>query len=248
MKAIGTPDAQDWVARKGFKDPDALAIAARESERALSGRVALPAADAPPEEWGKLWQRLGRPENAEGYTIALPEGFEPSEDGKAFTEGFRSKAFEAGLNQNQVSALVAFNNEAAVAQLAKDAAAKDAEKQALRTDWGAKFGENSELARRGMKVLGLDNNAIDKMALGLGVKDTLNLMRQLGQMTSEDVLARGDTPGFTVDLSTAQAQLDKFVTNPVKGTALRSNDPSVKAEYDRLKAAVVQATLAKRAS
>lgn len=69
--------------------------------------VTVPGENATQEDWDKLWTRLGRPENADGYelklnTEAIPENF-PYDEGSAVE--FRNWAHETGLAPRQAQQL-----------------------------------------------------------------------------------------------------------------------------------------------
>ena len=64
-------------------------------------KIALPK-EGDAEAWNAVYDRLGRPENAEGYEIAVPEGLERD---SAFEEQMRGLFHKAGLTKMQVAAL-----------------------------------------------------------------------------------------------------------------------------------------------
>lgn len=95
---------QEWLGKKGVKDVASLAKTAFNAESLLGKSVQLPGEGATKEELDKFFNRLGRPEKAEGYDFKLPDGL-PKElpyDGE-FAKEFKSWAHEAGLTPRQAA-------------------------------------------------------------------------------------------------------------------------------------------------
>ena len=74
-----------------------------EAQSLIGSSVRLPQDDSP-EAWGKVWNRLGRPDNAEQYqaTISNLEGVEWD---SSRINDFRSVAHQAGLTNKQVKTM-----------------------------------------------------------------------------------------------------------------------------------------------
>jgi hypothetical protein len=242
MRGLTTDaDALAWLANKKFATPGALVDAYRQTERAF--HTAIPGENDPAERWDAFYKRVGRPDSPDGYEVAAPEGFESNPE---FTGRFKETAHKMGLSARQAAGMVEWYNQEALATMQAEANAAR-EQQQLRSEWGADFNKNIETARRGMQVLGIDNATLDGMGRGIGVDQALKLMAKLGTMTSEDVLRGGGAvPGFTVSEETAQAELDSFAADKDAVAKLRAGDPTVKARYDRLIAAVAAAKEAKK--
>lgn len=241
----GAPSPRDWVAKAGFKDMDAVAKAAREAQAAL--RTAIPGENDSPERWNEFFKRVGRPETPEGYEIKAPDGFEANPQ---FTGSFQQAAFNAGLSSKQAAALTEWYNGQAMAGLQAEAQAQQEQAARLRQEWGAQFGANQEVARRGMNLLGIDNAVLDGIGRGIGVDGAIKLMHKIGQMTSEDMLRGGGqgAGGFTLSLSEAQAALDRFNADGANAGLLMKGDPATKAKQAQLIAQVAAARDAKKAN
>lgn len=96
----------EWIGKAGIKDVSTLAAKARNAESLIGKAVVLPGEDAKPEDWGKVYDRLGRPESADKYEFALPEGLpEDFTYSKEFADEARAKFHEAGLSTKQAAAL-----------------------------------------------------------------------------------------------------------------------------------------------
>ena len=108
----GATDTFDWVPenyREEFKNDEGLSkytsqedfIRAMLEDRKANGEaIKLPGADATEEEWSKIYDKLGRPANPEGYELSktLPEGLELNED--MYNE-FIQNSYTAGLSKKQ---------------------------------------------------------------------------------------------------------------------------------------------------
>lgn len=102
FKVPETYTGKGWVEKvKSVDDLWKLA----DNSQSLLGKRAVPANDAPPEEWDNFYKAAGKPEAPDKYQLqdvdGVPEGFDLTE--------FKGKAqqlmFEAGLNQRQANAL-----------------------------------------------------------------------------------------------------------------------------------------------
>lgn len=183
-------------------DPNALAI--------------VPHDPADADGWNKLYSRLGRPDNVDGYKLPSPgEGKDYSEADKAFQAKILPKLHEAGLTQRQLEAIVPAWNEI-VGELngapAKAAEAAQAQAiEALKKDFGAAFEEKIDLANQALQHFGGDELVKELNVMGADGKrlgDMPQLVRtfaKLGELLKEDgVLGKGEgTPGA---LSPAEAR------------------------------------------
>jgi hypothetical protein len=72
----------------------------------------IPKKDASEEEWSAFYQKLGRPENIEGYDFGLNDDFKElvGEDAMPYfnqaVNGFKEKAFEMGANSDQAEEML----------------------------------------------------------------------------------------------------------------------------------------------
>lgn len=132
-----------------------------ELQSKMGDAVFMPGKDATPEDIGKFYNRIGRPEAANGYEAPEIEGFNISEER---WNGFSSKAHELGLTQQQLAGLVewdAGNN--STASSAATQAHEDSHSR-LAEAWGENAGANYEMARRtGLEIF----TAEERKALGM---------------------------------------------------------------------------------
>jgi hypothetical protein len=157
-------DTRKWVETKGYKSPEDIVKAYQSAEQKLGTTLTPPKDDAPQEEWAKFYDKLGRPEKAEGYDFKRPEGLPedlPYSDELASTS--KNWMHEAGLNPKQAQAI---HDKFAGYMADQQKAVQEAQAKAvtethadLTKDWGPQdsegFKQKLALADRAMKKLGL---------------------------------------------------------------------------------------------
>lgn len=184
--AGGQPPAEDpraWLpeefradpAFRDFRDLTGLAKSYKHAAGMVGldkGQVLrLPAKEDAPE-WGEVWNRLGRPENPDGYEVAAPEGLD--EDG---LKAFRETAHQLGLNKRQAAELMGFYGkrlEGLRAAAEEQAVQQAAEAQRLlKAEWGSAYedrlhavnrlivaSEGGEEVRQALNEAGLGRNPV----------------------------------------------------------------------------------------
>lgn len=176
-----------WLENKGFKSFPDMAAGYRSLESRMGGeKVPMPKGEADAEGWQTLWKALGRPDDAAGYDIPVPDDM-----GKEYADQFRAKAHEIGLLPHQAKALAEWNNTLVAETMALPDA--DATRTTLRAEWkGDAFDRNIELARRGAAQMQLDDKTIERLTVDLkGAPETLKLLAKIGGAFGE----QGAMPG-----------------------------------------------------
>lgn len=202
-----------YVQNKGWSDPKQVLEGYRNLEKLLGAdkagnAVIVPKANAKPEEWNAVFDKLGRPSAPDGYKVELPKGGD-AEVHKASMAKFH----ELGLTKTQGEALANWYNglvgqsqTAAEAQRAEQFRQQDA---AIRQEWGQAYTQNLAQAQAAARGLGLDAGSIDKISEALGHKATLSLLQQIGSRMREDSFVSGDNPAaFGNAMTPGQAQAE----------------------------------------
>jgi len=191
-------DTVGFVQNKAWQTPADVVSGYRNIEKLIgadrAGRtVVLPTADNAPE-WAQIYDRLGRPENAEGYKLPVPDG-----DDGAFAKVAAAKMHELGLSAKQGQALAAWWNEQAGSatsqQAAADEAALAADHAALERDWGNERAARTELARRAAKTLDIDEAAMNALEKVAGFSGVMKAFAKIGDMLREDKAEGFDDAG-----------------------------------------------------
>ncbi len=170
--------SREWVGKSGAKDVATLVKNAIHAESLIGKSVQVPDfATAKPEELNKFFDRLGRPEKADGYEFKLPEGVPEGMpyDGE-FAKEFKTAAHAAGLTPKQATAAhdfyVAKQATAFKAQHEAVAAKMNTATETLEKQWGPKdgdkFKDSSAMALRALKGLGIEKAAQDSGLLAPG--------------------------------------------------------------------------------
>lgn len=186
----------------------------------LGQSLTVPEANAPAEDWQRVWSRLGRPESPDQYDldgIQVPEGLPWNADtDKALT----AKAHELGLTNAQLRGLreayigLRGAEHEGLAKVQTEALTKAQE--TLRGEWGADYDKRLELASRAAKAAfgdGFEEAKQLRLADGSFLLDNPAIARAF-----EAVGARMAEPGALPGLNdgsggggeNAQAEIDRL--------------------------------------
>jgi hypothetical protein len=181
---LGTPDADsggNWtdgfednvkehMATKGYTDPGQLANAYINLEKAVGAdKVVLPSTDSDLSEWDG-WSKLGTPEEASGYELAAPEGYDAYDQG--LSDWFREAAHSARLPASQAQKLHdSFVERMIGAHEEMGSSAKQQNETwetELRQEYGTAFEERISAARFAVREFGTPElqQAFDDAGLG----------------------------------------------------------------------------------
>jgi hypothetical protein len=121
-----------------------LAASVVSLEKLLGGdKITLPKKDAPAEAWGDVWNKLGRPEKADGYELVKPKDLPDAAWDNAAGNEFKKMAHEAGLTKAQFAMCVEWEAARVAKGLQDMEARQEAEAQGaidtLRKTWGLQF-------------------------------------------------------------------------------------------------------------
>lgn len=224
---------------KGWQDPAAAVESYRNLEK-LQGVPAdqllrLPKA-GDKDAYGKLYDRLGRPQSADGYELPVPEG-----DNGEFAKTVSPWLHEIGLSKEQGQALAAKWNEYQAKVVAEHTHAKNeaakAGDAALKKEWGMAYDQNIIKAREGMVKLGIEPAMIDKLESVLGFADTIKFMHSIGTKIGEDnFVSSGGRSDFSGKLTPAgaQARITQLLNDPVYAKRYAEGGADEAAEMARL--------------
>ena len=172
--------------------------------------VTLPGKDAKPEEWGAVWNQLGRPEKPDGYRQVenLPGGVQiDGEQAKAFS----AFAHEIGLTDEQHARLLRFEAERVAA--ASEASSKGAVERAkaavdsLRREWGSAYDQNLGLAREAAKRFGGEEIVSDPV-LGNDPR-VIAMLAKAGKAIAQDAFIGTGQRQFRMSPSEAKSELER---------------------------------------
>jgi hypothetical protein len=224
-----------WIEKKGFTDLNAMTTSLRQAESAVEARIPVPQQGDAPEKFEEYYKKIGRPETADGYEIKMPEGTEANPE---FTGRFKAAAFKAGMPAASAGAMVEWWNGEIGGMMQAAATANEAEKVALKGEWGQNYDTNVEIVRRGQAAWKVDDAKLSKIEAALGHMETMKMFHDVGQRTSEDVFVNGERQAFGISAESARAEMAKLQTDREFTTRLRAGDANAKAKWDGLNAAI----------
>lgn len=220
--AAGGGGAPDWTAGlddagkqllqvKGWKSPAEALRGYSELERVVgSDKIVLPGKDAKPEDWGPVYDKLGRPAAADKYEVKAPEGRDWTPEDKAFQAQILPGLHAAGVTQRQLEAILpAWEKITGDQRQAFEGAPERvaaATTESLTKEWGgeAAYKTNVGLANGALRtVFGAEGvKAVTQLRLADGsfVLDQPLIVKafaQLGKRMAEDGALEGGAEGGT---------------------------------------------------
>jgi len=181
-------ELKGYVENKGWKDSSATVESYRNLEKLVGAPedqiLKLPQGDAPPEEWGKVWDKLGRPEEAKGYEFETEAGANEGMVDWA-REAFHELGLPKGMGEGLMAKYTEFENAQMTAEEERYTAQTAKEANELKTEWGAAFEQNAGLAKAAAVKLGIDGPTVDKLERVLGFSGVLKLFHNIGSRTGE---------------------------------------------------------------
>ena len=203
-----------------FPSPSDAVRAASDMRKKLSTALVQPTDDTSDEDRAAYHTKLGRPADAEGYDLAvpddLPDHLKPTEADDATLTRFRDAMFAVNASADVAKAAVAFHyaelaRSADTADTALDAYNVKADAQ-LKTEWGGDFDANIELGKRAFKTLpeGLQGRLV---TIGFDADPEMKrFMATMGRNLGEDGMLDGGMP--TNERSTLEGKLKDLEGSP----------------------------------
>jgi len=229
-----------WSQNKNFESPEKMAGSYRELERLMghdrAGRtIVKPGDNASADEVSAYQEKLGRPTEADGYNIPVPEG--ESADFANFAQGM---FFDAGLSTEQANSLVekwgGYLDQSKEAQGDEYQASVEADEAALHKDWGQDYDKNIVTAQNAAKAFGFDGETIDKLEKSLGYAGLMGMMHKMGSKIGEDNFEGGanNTDFGGNNPNRAKSELSDLKNDPIFRGRLVNGDKDAQAKWDRL--------------
>jgi hypothetical protein len=213
---------KDYVANKGFKSGDDAITSLRNLETLLgaekAGRtIVLPKDEKDAEGIKAYREKLGVPATAEGYELPVKEG-----DNGNFAKSASAWLHAAGIPKAAGQALAKHWNDFHDQALASAKAALDTQSQqqldGLKAEWGDKFDQNSEQARRFMKAAGFGEDEVKLYEETFGTANMLKRWASIGEKLGEAGFAGGGGGGGNSTAAQAREQLETLRAGRIAGT------------------------------
>lgn len=191
-------DYAELVKTKGWKSVDDV-ISSYSNMEKFAGKfssrgVVIPDGDDP-EEWGKVYSKLGRPEAPNGYEFSHIDLKEINDESKEILGFVKELGFKHGLSKRQLEGFVSeYDAKMAEMESAQEQAyLKDVDKQVgeLKKEWGEAWDKNVALARVAGKKFGIDGETLNALENTAGFAPMMKALAEIGEHFSEDGFVQG---------------------------------------------------------
>lgn len=239
FQAFQNPENKNFAQVKNYKDPEMVVESARNLEKLLGAPreslLRLPTDEKAPE-WEQVYQRLGKPEKADGYGLEVPKEGGAS---KEFIDWAKDAFHKANLSTAQAKAVLDQWNGLSAAEATKAqevANAKSAQEATdLKAAWGNAYEQNENIAKAGAREFGLTPEKIDAIQKTLGYKETMQLFHNIGSKLGEATFTDGGSKGFhALPPAMAQAQLESLKSDKEFMGKYANGDATAKAKMSKL--------------
>lgn len=229
------------VASKGWKSPADVVKSYAHLERLVGAdRIAVPKA-GDDEGFRAAMRKLGAPEEAKGYQLALPKGIPDGWYRQDAAESFRALAHKAALTPAQARVLhdgwVGTLMDAEQRQAVATHQAQARLEQDLRAQWSGAYDQKLELARRAARHFG-DATELDALEGAIGSPALLRLFARIGEHFGEDTLVGQGGGRFAVSAGEAREEIATLKHDPDFMAALANDGhlghADAKAKWRRL--------------
>ena len=154
-------------------------------------KIPLPGKTATDEQWNEVYNKLGRPESADKYTLELKTDVAPIDEN--VIKGFAQNAHKLGLNNKQAQGILEFYKqtlEGSAKEMSVNMESAQAEAtNTLRSEWGKTYDENlrkaSSVAQTYLEPELLDTQLRDGSRLGDNPK-IIKAFANIANLLSED--------------------------------------------------------------
>lgn len=179
-----------------FTEIDALAKSYINATQMIGkDKVAVPNKNSTDDQWNEVYDKLGRPESADKYSLNAKSEVVPIDENAI--KQFAENAHQLGLNNKQAQGILEFykNNMEGMAQQAKvdTETAQVQSEQQLRQEWGREFESNVKkagaLAKANMNPEILDMQLKDGMRLGDHPEIIKGFAKIAGMMSEDKIVS-----------------------------------------------------------
>ena len=195
-KSTVSEEYREGVSR--FEDVNSMAKSYIELEKSMGSRAKLPDEKSTPEEVSAFYQKLGKPENPEGYSV--PETQEGEQINEDVLNHMKQVAFEANIPQGQWDKIATEFMGLQRQMMSEMSQQKEIETEKqlneLKTEWGGDYDKNVEIGRRVINELVSEDIRDEFKAelerTGLGNSPLMiKAFNQIGSGMLDDTLERG---------------------------------------------------------
>jgi hypothetical protein len=178
-----------------FTEIDALAKSYINATKMIGqDKVAVPNKNSTEDQWNEVYDKLGRPESSDKYSLNVKSDVVPIDEGSI--KQFADNAHKLGLNQKQAEGILDFyktNMEGMAQQSKVDTETAQAQSaQELRQEWGREFDTNVKkagaLAKANMNPDILDMELKNGMRVGDHPEIIKGFAKIAGMMSEDNIV------------------------------------------------------------
>lgn len=234
--SLGLDDeAKGVIQNKGWQDAGSIIKSYRELEK-FSGRDKSDFLEIPKGEdadYSAVWNKLGRPENPDGYEL---------NDEQDIAKSAREAFYNAGLTKKQASQLQEWFEKYAIdfdkANQEKRAQELDERNKnaidALKKEWGADFDSNAELCKTAVRKYGITDEQLDAIGDIIGLEKVTKMFLDAAVRTDADKPLTGYESGGKETPEQAKARIAELQADAEFMKKVANNDKEAVAEMVRL--------------
>lgn len=232
-------ETRGLIQNKGWKEPQDVISSYSNLEKLLgadkAGRgLVLPKEDADAGEWGKVYDRLGRPTSPDGYKLPVPEG-----DTGEFAKIAAGKFHELGLSAKQAEQLADWYNSQTSGMMSQSeqqlSVQSEQDMQSLEIEWGQNFDANIEASRRAVREFGFNEQELEAMERGLGTANMMKKFADIGKRLGESQFVEGKTSGnFGMSPEAARVRISALKQDSEWTAKYLGGNADAKGELERL--------------
>jgi len=222
-----------------FTEIDALAKSYINATKMIGqDKVAVPNKNSTEDQWNEVYDKLGRPESADKYSLNVKSDVVPIDEGSI--KQFADNAHKLGLNQKQAEGILEFyktSMEGTAQQSKVDTETAQAQSaQELRQEWGREFDTNVKkagaLAKANMNPEILDMELKNGMRVG-DHPEIIKGFAKIAGMMSEDnmVTAESEQVNSNKDIESEISTITNNTDGPYWNKAHPDHDKVVQQVY-----------------
>jgi hypothetical protein len=222
-----------------FTEIDALAKSYINATQMIGkDKVAVPNKNSTDDQWNEVYDKLGRPESADKYTLNAKSEVVPIDE--TAIKQFAENAHQLGLNNKQAQGILEFykNNMEGMAHQAKvDTETAQAQStQELRQEWGREFDANIKkagaLAKANMNPEILDMQLKDGMRLGDHPEIIKGFAKIAGMMSEDKIVStESENVSSNTDVETEISEIMNNKDGPYWNRSHPDHDKMVQQVY-----------------
>lgn len=236
-----SPELKNFAHAKQFKDPGMVVDSYKNLEKLMGApkdRLLKLPEDPAAAEWETIYQRLGKPEKADGYKVEVPKELGLDE---GFVKFAKDMFHKANLTTAQAEAVLNEWTSKSMADLTAARAAQEAQMQqefdGLKSKWGNAYEQKLSIAQAGAREAGLSAEQIDSIQNALGYTKTMELFSNIGSKLGEASFTAGANKGFgAMSPETARMELANLKADSAFMQKYVSGDAAAKAKMNKVMA------------